>query len=213
MELKVVCDCGQKYKFDVEPVNGRMPMTINCPLCGADGTATANSILAQTSPSPVPLPPVASAPPPVGGLRLNRPAPAPAVVDAPSPVPSAPLPITAVRSPAPGAASIAKAEGELNLRLGIVGAIVGAALGAGLMYGFFLWADFRFPLMGTCIGAFTGFGGRLLAKGTDTTLGVVAGGVALVSTAGTLYLMFGEVAGMFIISMIVSVGFAYKIAS
>jgi len=96
--------------------------------------------------------------------------------------------------------------------MGILGAVLGAALGAGLMYAFFLWADFRFPLMGTCIGALTGLGARMLAKGTDTTLGAVAGGIALVSTAGTLYLMFGDVAGMFILSMIVSVGFAYKIA-
>ena len=25
MELKVVCQCGQKFKFEVEPVNGQMP--------------------------------------------------------------------------------------------------------------------------------------------------------------------------------------------
>ena len=105
-----------------------------------------------------------------------------------------------------------KAAGNYNLGLGILGAVLGAALGAGLMYGFFLWADFRFPLMGTCIGALTGLGARLLAKGTDMTLGVIAGGIALVSTAGTLYLMFGDVAGMFILSMIVSVGLAYKLA-
>jgi hypothetical protein len=43
MELKVVCQCGQKYKFDVEPVNGQMPFTVNCPLCNADGTGRPNS--------------------------------------------------------------------------------------------------------------------------------------------------------------------------
>ena len=96
--------------------------------------------------------------------------------------------------------------------MGIAGAVLGAALGAGLMYAFFLWANFRFPLMGTCIGALTGLGARMLAKGTDMTLGVISGAIALVSTAGTLYLMFGDVAGMFIISMIVSVSLAFKIA-
>jgi hypothetical protein len=25
IELKVHCDCGQRYKFDVEPVNNQMP--------------------------------------------------------------------------------------------------------------------------------------------------------------------------------------------
>jgi hypothetical protein len=212
MELKVVCDCGQKYKFDVEPVNGQMPFTVNCPICNADGTSAANVILSQALPGSAPPPPVATAPPPVGGLRLNRPAPAPvAPVPPPLPMTSAPAAITAVR-PVAAAARKPKAAGEFNLVMGIVGAVLGAALGAGLMYGFFLWADFRFPLMGTCIGALTGVGARLLAKGTDMTLGVIAGGIALVATAGTLYLMFGDVAGMFILSMIVSVGFAFKIA-
>ncbi len=209
MELKVVCDCGQKYKFDVEPVNGRMPMTVNCPVCGVDGTGTANNLLSQMFTHPPP-PPIAIAP--AGGLRINRPAPAPAVVDAPPPIPSAPMPISAVRSPATAARPKTKTEGEYSLMLGVLGAILGAALGAGLMYGFFMLADFRFPLMGTCIGALSGLGARLLAKGTDMTLGAIAGVIALVSTAGTLYLMFGDLAGMFILSMIVSVGFAYKIA-
>jgi hypothetical protein len=89
---------------------------------------------------------------------------------------------------------------------------LGAVLGAGLMYGFFLWADFRFPLMGTGIGVLAGLGARVLYKGTDMTLGVITAVIALFATAGTLYLMFGDLAGMFILSMIVSVSMAYKIA-
>ena len=49
MELKVQCDCGQKFKFDVEPVNGAMPFTVNCPNCGVDQTHAANAILAQVA--------------------------------------------------------------------------------------------------------------------------------------------------------------------
>jgi hypothetical protein len=45
VELKVQCDCGQKYKFDVEPVNGLMPYRVNCPNCGLDGTDKANVLL------------------------------------------------------------------------------------------------------------------------------------------------------------------------
>ena len=78
MELKIVCQCGQKYKFDVEPVGGRMPFTVNCPVCQADGTMTANMRLAEHFRF-VPPPPQASAPPPV--------APNPA---APPPVPPPP---------------------------------------------------------------------------------------------------------------------------
>lgn len=90
MEIKVQCDCGQKFKFDVEPVHGRMPFTVNCPVCGADGTARANVLLQQLLP-PAPLatayapppPPLVAAPAPApmrpAGLSINRPqAPAPA---------------------------------------------------------------------------------------------------------------------------------------
>src|ERR1043165_1629377 len=39
LPIKVLCGCGQKYAFEVEPVNGRMPSRVACPVCGADGTA------------------------------------------------------------------------------------------------------------------------------------------------------------------------------
>ncbi len=43
--IKIICPCGQKYAFDVSPVNGRMPAPIQCPRCGADGTTVANAII------------------------------------------------------------------------------------------------------------------------------------------------------------------------
>jgi hypothetical protein len=45
--IKIQCECGQRYAFDVEPTNGRMPSLISCPTCGADGTTAANMVLAQ----------------------------------------------------------------------------------------------------------------------------------------------------------------------
>jgi hypothetical protein len=207
MELKVVCGCGQKYKFDVDPVDGLMPFNVNCPICGVDGTQSANNLLAQNFPR---QPAMAAAAATVSGLRISH-AVSP-VVSASPPLPSSPRPISPMRSPAVATAPKLKAAGEFNLWLGILGAVLGAGLGAGLMYGFFLLADFRFPLMGTGIGALTGLGARILYKGTDMTLGIIAGSIALFATMGTLYLMFGDVAGMFILSMVVSVSFAYKIA-
>lgn len=224
MDIKIVCGCGQKYIFEVDPENGLMGTSVNCPACGADGTQEANEILAQIFPEPVmetvPPPPAAAA---AGRIRVNlpvRPAlaanpppPAPMAATAGEPpLPPAPRPISSVRSPAPAAAPKAKAEDECNLMLGVLGAILGAALGAGLMYGFYLLTEARFPLMGTGIGALTGLGARILARGTDSSLGVIAALVALLSTAGTLYFMFGNLAGMFVISMVVSVTFAYKVA-
>jgi hypothetical protein len=45
--IKVQCGCGQKYAFDVEPVDGLMGYSVLCPVCGIDGTAAANQLIAQ----------------------------------------------------------------------------------------------------------------------------------------------------------------------
>ena len=81
MEIKIQCGCGTKYKFDVEPVNGRMPTKVQCPSCGADGTTDANQILAQKIPylrpsvqllESTPVAAAPSAPAPVSsGLRIS----------------------------------------------------------------------------------------------------------------------------------------------
>src|SRR5579862_8983119 len=58
--VKIVCSCGQKYAFDVYPLNGRMPSPIKCPVCGVDGTSVANEIIAialKEQPSPLMLRP------------------------------------------------------------------------------------------------------------------------------------------------------------
>lgn len=125
IELKVHCDCGQKYKFDVEPVNGRMPFTVACPVCKADGTVRANALLQQmavfkmvepppaltTASAPAPIAPVA---PPAGPSRLRVNVAAPAASQAaapdtpPPPAAIAPPPIqvrAAVAEPAPALAT------------------------------------------------------------------------------------------------------------
>lgn len=90
--VKVLCGCGQKYSFEVEPVNGRMPSAIACPVCGADGTAAANQILAQTLASqPAPAPSLA--PPPA----MLRPATAPPPTVAPPPPSTRPTAQDAMR--------------------------------------------------------------------------------------------------------------------
>lgn len=96
LELKIQCDCGQKYKFDVEPVSGRMPFTVQCPVCKLDGTAKANEKLqhlASAQPMRITLSgagaaptaaPAASVPPAIAPAAI---APAPPM---PPPVPQAP---------------------------------------------------------------------------------------------------------------------------
>lgn len=79
--------------------------------------------------------------------------------------------------------------------------------GAGELY---LLMDFRFPLLGVGIGFLTGLGAKKMFKGTDHTLGIISGGIALVAVVTTLYLMYGEFPILSIISVIVSVSVAYR---
>lgn len=111
MEIKIVCVCGAKFAFEIEPVGGRMPFPINCPECNADTTGQANEVITSetgeipvaealpiSEPDPVPAPvaapvstprpaPVAGAP--VPKLTLSPAAPKAAPKPAPAPVPMA----------------------------------------------------------------------------------------------------------------------------
>ncbi len=56
--IKIVCHCGQKYRFEVEPLDGKMPVPVACPVCGRDGTIAANeSIRKMLHGKTQPLPP------------------------------------------------------------------------------------------------------------------------------------------------------------
>jgi hypothetical protein len=57
--VKIYCACGQKYAFEVQPTDSRMPVAVACPVCGRDGTGEANQYLARilkgkTQPLPPP---------------------------------------------------------------------------------------------------------------------------------------------------------------
>ncbi|HEY3761549.1 MAG TPA: hypothetical protein VGN23_07365 [Verrucomicrobiae bacterium] len=209
MELKVACGCGQNYAFDVEPVDGRMPMRVNCPACGTDGTGTANDLLSQQFPGQQSAPPVAASvqpPPGAGGLRINT---------APSPfasTPATPPPLNAPRPIAPLLKPKAASK-DFSLGLGILGAIIGAVVGGGLMFAFFALVGFRFPITGVIIGICTGYGARLLGRGTDTTLGYVAGAIALATILAVFFLMYGGIPGLSFISIIICVYGAYRLSS
>jgi len=102
---------------------------------------------------------------------------------------------------------------EPSLGRGIAGAIIGAGLGVGLMFAFFVFAHFRFPLLGVGIGLLTGIGAKLMFKGGDTRLGYISAGIALSAVVATLYLMYGEFPILSIISVIISASLAYRNAS
>jgi hypothetical protein len=57
--VKIICRCGQKYAFEVQPAHGRMPVPVFCPACGLEGTSEANQSIARmlhgkTQPLPPP---------------------------------------------------------------------------------------------------------------------------------------------------------------
>lgn len=193
--VKIQCGCGQKYAFDVEPVDGQMAAAIACPICGLDGTTIANQIISEAMSS-------MAQPPPLTTLSTATVAGPAARTDFKS--------LPAARSVK---RSAAKASGEFSLGLGIVGAVIGAAIGIGVMYGFFEVIGFRFPLLGVGIGVLTGLGAKMLGRGIDSTLGFISGTIALVSVVGALFLMYGTFPLLSIISALVSASVAYRISS
>src|SRR5436190_15902239 len=50
MEVVVPCDCGTRFSFEVEPVEGRLPAgaELLCPSCHKDGVPLANRVIGDT---------------------------------------------------------------------------------------------------------------------------------------------------------------------
>jgi hypothetical protein len=169
MEITVECPCGTHYQFDVEPVDGKMPVPVACPKCNADGTALSNAfIAAHLAPSaPVSRP----------AMRLATPPPAPPVdVEAPYSIPR----------PAPSHRVQAESSGLL---LGTIGAV-----GAGLvgMIGWYLLIKTTGYSIGYAawgIGVIIGIATKFLARQTSNALGFVAGACAVAAILGGQYLL------------------------
>jgi hypothetical protein len=128
MQIKLLCNCGTKFTFDVEPVDGRMPTLALCPSCQVDCTEVADAYIAQVlsaavvAPAPVSVPIIRSAPAPAPVTAPAPPPPPPSIpaapgsglkvsrahaVSAPSPAPSQP----AAAAPAAAPVSVPKASG------------------------------------------------------------------------------------------------------
>lgn len=116
--LKIECECGQHYAFDVKPVDGQMPVAIACPVCGADGTAIANEMLAGTAESELQ---------PAGSI-------APSVRLAPRPAnQTPPRPIRVQPSPAVEEAKRDFLEAKLDTKRAGYAALILAGLDIGLL--------------------------------------------------------------------------------
>ncbi len=203
MELKVICQCGQKFKFDVEPVGGRMPFAVNCPVCNADGTAAANALLAEkfmfVPPAPAAsAPPAAadiSAPPPIApagsGLRINR---EPAAPPPPAPVAatetgnnSAPA-IGAARPFEAKAAALAARQKEASFGKGLLGAAIGTFVGVLIYFLIFKFTGYRVKLLAIGVGALAGWLAEFMGKGEGSKeLGGITAVLVLAGIVGAQY--------------------------
>jgi len=207
-EIKVECDCGQRYKFEVEPVNGRMPFQINCPSCGLDGTEKANAVLRQSAVPPAPLAPVAiaaapvaapltAAPPPVPAgpprLRINPTASHAAAPAAVAETASAPAPAPRRFMPAPAVRSEPKSEDQPRMLLGVIGALIGGFIGMMAWYWLVKVTHLKIGWVAWGVGAFTGFGARALARAASPILGAVSGFSALIAITGGLYIVSADI--------------------
>lgn len=126
------------------------------------------------------------------------------------PKPAAPALIQPV---GPSAPARVEETVETSLGMGIAGAVLGACIGSGLMYGFYAMSGFRFPLLGVGIGFLTGLCAKKFNQAPDDRLGFAAGTLSAVAVVGTLYLMFGTFPTLSIISVIASVSIAYRMGS
>ena len=198
IELKIQCDCGQKIKFDVEPVNNQMPFTVKCPMCGADGTAKANVLLqAQAASQPAT---VASLVPPVPAteqprLRINLTA---AHAEPSADAPAAPT--TAPQRFSPGAATVTagktfRGSGETNWPLIIAGGVVGGGIGIVGWYFLNQYVYHETSYMAVVIGALAGFGVQKANDSGGVKLGTVAGVCALAAVLAGQFILAHQVVG------------------
>jgi hypothetical protein len=121
-EIRVVCACGARYKFDLELAEKEMPGAVTCPGCQADLTPLANEEIRTyitkhaadlaapaSAPTPAPAPPVTAAAPavepapasPATPTQSAAPVPAPAPALAEAPAAATPASVSSPATPAP----------------------------------------------------------------------------------------------------------------
>ncbi len=202
VEIKLQCNCGTKFKFEFEPVDGRVPFAVICPTCKADATEFANAHVAQqlglaasqaAATDPVAAEPAASE---LGRprLRIGRSAhaPAPTVAEteaaaappAPAPRPAPVMPMSAAYS------NLTPPDEGLTAKFfyGVGGAVVGTALGCLIWYLIFHFTGKSWRIFALLAGAGGGFGARIASKDEGSSqLGMITCVVVLCGIVFTAY--------------------------
>src|SRR5438034_1260862 len=74
--MKIQCQCGAKYEFQIRPEMAREPVRFVCPTCGYDASEFVNSLVRQELGANAPIGSVTSASPlPPQAPAVARPAP------------------------------------------------------------------------------------------------------------------------------------------
>jgi len=192
MEVKVECSCGTRYKFDVEPVNGLMPVPVSCPSCGVDGTPIANAAILQTlgvQPA-APAQPQGTERPRIRLSASAPPAPQAAVTPPALPVPPPPQPhtptgIDAQRiamlsgKPSDKVRNIPKVFAEPNAKKGLAGAIIGGLIVTTIWFVLWKSTGSKFGIMAIAVGWVTGFCARWMGRTEGQKMAMTTAGVAL----------------------------------
>ena len=185
MHIRVECNCGQAYAFDVDPVNNLMPCGVACPDCGADGTELANQFIASAAtapPAPVPSPP-----PPAPELRINRPPPAfPAPPDVGGPTPPVPPAPGFTRTYEPPTAPL---RGTHVIHRGILGGVVGGGVSMACWYFLTMATEHEFGIAAWFLGVITGVSVKIFTRDGSPVLAYIAAVCAGVAILGGEFLV------------------------
>ncbi len=169
MHIRVECPCGQRYEFECEPINGKLPGPVQCPVCGREGTESANDCAATQL--------AASVAPPA--VPLARPIPTRATGATSS------APQRLASSASTRAAAGAGAGALLRGALGAVGGGLAGMLG---WYLITIGTGYEIGYAAVGVGALVGFGALKLAGTGSHALGIIAGACALFAIIGGQYL-------------------------
>lgn len=183
VEIKIHCDCGTKYKFEVEPLKGRMPQRVFCPGCSFEGTGEANQQLHEKLPATSTVAeqsaPLSNAP---GSLKRDDNIHASAV----EVLPPAPLPRRAFADVSPGArrSEGSPDAGRSRFLAGLTGAILTGAIGALAWFFLIKVTGYQIGFGAWGVGLLVGMGTRGLGREGSRGLAVAAAVCALAAVAG-----------------------------
>ena len=179
-EIKIQCDCGTKYKFEVEPLKGRMPQRVFCPGCGFEGTGAANE---QLQVKFAPAPGVAGQTTPIP--QLSKPA-ENLEASAVEVLPANPLPRRLLSGGAPSARRVEELPraGRSHFLAGLTGAILTGTVGALAWFFLVKVTGYQIGFAAWGVGLLVGSGTRALGRQGGNSLAVTAAVGALVAVAG-----------------------------